>query len=122
MIVYLAAIATFTIGIAHSVLGERFILSRLFRRDDLPKIFGSDSFTRQTLRFAWHLTTVAWWGLAALMILLTQSKPSEDSALLVIAVTFLISAVIALLASRGRHFSWPVFLFIAGACWYATTT
>lgn len=52
------------VGAAHSYLGERYILIRLFRRPDLPHLFGSDLFTRRTLRFAWHLTTLAWWGFA----------------------------------------------------------
>jgi len=53
-----AALLIPALGAAHSVLGERYILIRLFRRSDLPKLFGSDTFTRRTLRFAWHLTTV----------------------------------------------------------------
>ena len=50
------------IGIIHSYLGEKYLLIRLFRRDDLPKLLGSDWFTKRVLRFAWHLTTIAWWG------------------------------------------------------------
>ena len=122
MILYFAAIATIAIGVAHSVLGERYILMRLFRRGDLPKLFGTESFTRQTLRFAWHITTIAWFGLAALMLLLAQSRLTSSNALTVLAITFLVTAVIALVASRGRHFAWPVFLFIGGACWYAAVS
>ena len=36
-----AAILSFLLGLAHSYLGERYILTRLFRRDNLPAIFGS---------------------------------------------------------------------------------
>jgi hypothetical protein len=35
---------------------RKYILIRLFRRDDLPKLFGGTEFTVRTLRFAWHLT------------------------------------------------------------------
>ena len=35
---------------------------------DLPRLFGSDWFTRRTLRFAWHITSVAWLGFAALLV------------------------------------------------------
>ena len=38
----IAAIFLFFIGLAHSILGERYILVRLFRRDNLPKLLGSD--------------------------------------------------------------------------------
>jgi len=36
-LLYLAAFLVAALGIAHSVLGERYILVRLFRRDNLPK-------------------------------------------------------------------------------------
>ncbi|HSC80175.1 MAG TPA: hypothetical protein VLC08_07470, partial [Chitinolyticbacter sp.] len=67
---YLAALLAGLLGLAHSVLGECYILIRLFRRQDLPKLFGSQDFTLRTLRFAWHLTTLAWWGFAALLLAL----------------------------------------------------
>lgn len=54
-----AAVLLLLIGLAHSYLGERYIFVRLFRLE-LTKLFGSDWFTERTLRFAWHLTTVAW--------------------------------------------------------------
>ena len=45
-----AAVLTLAVGAAHSYLGARYILIRLFRRADLPHLFGSDVFTRRTLR------------------------------------------------------------------------
>ncbi|KRC30570.1 hypothetical protein [Acidovorax sp. Root217] len=66
-----AAALIWLTGLAHSFLGERYILIRLLRREDsLPKVLGSTAFTAGTLRFAWHLTTVAWWALAYLVFLL----------------------------------------------------
>ncbi|MBA3657097.1 MAG: hypothetical protein H0W69_07085, partial [Gemmatimonadaceae bacterium] len=44
----IAALLTVVVGLAHSYLGERYILLRLFRRDDLPHLFGSDVFTKRT--------------------------------------------------------------------------
>jgi hypothetical protein len=38
---------SFAVGLAHSCLGERAILIRLFRRPNLPRLFGSDVFTRR---------------------------------------------------------------------------
>lgn len=49
---YLAAFLAAALGLAHSLLGERYILIRLFRRENLPKLFGSTAFTQRTLRFA----------------------------------------------------------------------
>jgi len=113
---YIAVFLAFAIGVAHSVLGERYILMRLFRRNNLPKLFGGTEFTTRTLRFAWHLTTVAWWGLGAIILLLARQSLSFRSVSWVVAVTFLVSSVIALVASRGRHLSWIAFLAIGGLC------
>jgi len=121
-LLYCAAALTFAIGIAHSILGERYILTRLFRRDNLPKIFGGTEFTIQTLRFAWHITTITWWGFAALLFLIAHDSLSQQNLLLVIATTFLMTGLVALVASRGRHLSWPVFLFIGGVALSAAIT
>ncbi len=117
----IAALLAVVVGVAHSVLGERYILTRLFRRDDLPALFGGPEFTKRTLRFAWHLTTVAWWGLAAIIGLLAQDLISFQRVATVLAATFLITGLITLVVSRGRHLAWPVFLCIGGICAYAST-
>ncbi|MEO0558889.1 MAG: hypothetical protein AAF170_11970 [Bacteroidota bacterium] len=111
----IAAVLIATVGLAHSVLGERYILIRLFRRE-LPHLFGSDVFTKRTLRFAWHLTTVAWWGFAAL--LMTRMESSQTS-LRIVALTAGVSGGIALVASRGRHLSWIAFFVVAVLVWWA---
>jgi hypothetical protein len=119
-LLYFAALLTFAIGIAHSVLGERYILIRLFRRNKLPKIFGSEEFTVNTLRFAWHITTIAWWGFAAILVLLAEQSISTQNLSMVLAVTFLTTGIVSLLASRGQHLSWVIFLFIGCVCLYAS--
>ncbi len=117
-----AGILAAGIGAAHSYLGERYILIRLLRRADLPKLFGSDRFTRRTLRFAWHLTTVAWWGFAALFAVMAAGTPAAPwrAVGLVAAASFGASAAVTLIGSRGRHLAWVVFLAIALAAWYGT--
>ncbi len=122
ILLYTAAILTFIIGITHSVLGERYILTRLFKRDNLPKLFGSTTFTTQTLRFAWHITTIAWWGFAVILILLAENQFSFRNISMVIAFTFLISGIISLVASKGKHYSWLVFLLIGGLSLYVAVT
>lgn len=96
------------IGLAHSYLGERYILIRLFRRDNLPKLLGSDRFTRTTLRFAWHITTIAWWGMAGALVWDAQRA---------VALAFGASAAVTVVASRGRHYAWVVFGAIAALSW-----
>ena len=110
----LAALLIVVLGLAHSVLGERYILVRLFRRSDLPKIFGSSDFTLRTLRFAWHITTVAWFGLAALMWAASQGELGTQSALQIIGYTAVASGFLPLVITRGKHLSWLVLFAIGG--------
>jgi len=108
----LAAALAVGVGIAHSVLGERYILIRLFRRSDLPRLFGGTEFTVLTLRFAWHLTTVAWFGFAAFFWSMAQGWLPSAVVAPILSFVFLASAAITGLVSRGRHLAWPVFLAI----------
>ena len=117
---YTAALLLVAIGIAHSWLGERYILMRLFRRDDLPILFGSADFTIQTLRFAWHLTTIAWWGFAAMLVLLAHPPVAAGTIGMVTGCVFLLHFAIALTASRARHLSWIIFLIVGFIAIYAT--
>jgi len=115
----IAALLTFGVGIAHSLLGEKYLLTRLFRRPDLPTLMGSTTFTVRTLRFAWHITTVAWWGFAAMLALAAYDELTEDHALHLLAITMLVTSAMILIASRGKHLAWPVFAAIAAAAFYA---
>jgi hypothetical protein len=114
-----AAGLTVLIGVAHSWLGERYLIGRLLERRDLPRLLGDDRFTKGVLRFAWHLTSVAWTGLAGVMAVLAAARPDATARALgqVLAATFLVHAVVALVGSRGRHLSWVVFLAITIAIW-----
>ena len=94
-----AAALCFALGVLHSVLGERTILGPLFERGQLPKLFGSEQFTQQTLRFTWHVTTVLLWGVP------------------VLCWTFAVCAAVALIQTRAKHFSWLVFAAIAILVW-----
>ncbi|MGQ3053798.1 MAG: hypothetical protein ACT6S0_18630 [Roseateles sp.] len=116
---YVAAVLALLVGIAHSVLGERYILIRLFRRDGLPKLFGGTEFTARTLRFAWHVTTIAWWGFAAVLVQLAQGSLTASSVAFAIGITFSATGLVTLTASRGKHLAWPVFLAIGGIALYA---
>ena len=109
-----AAILSFLLGLAHSYLGERYILTRLFRRDNLPAIFGSSAFTTQTLRFAWHLTTVLFWAFAAILWLAGSGGITQSGVLRVIGHSCIASGFLPLLITRGKHLSWIV-IFVIGA-------
>jgi hypothetical protein len=108
-----AALIIFLVGLAHSYLGERYILVRLFRRGNLPKLLGGTEFTQGTLRFAWHITTIAWWAFAVLLVLGHQGSLSASSTLQIIAGAAIASAALPLVFTRGKHLSWVAFLLVA---------
>lgn len=119
LVLYFAAFLAFGIGAIHSLLGEKFILMRLFRCADIPHLFGSADFTIRTLRFAWHLTTLAWWGFAALLILIAHPPLKLESVATVIGCTFIAHFVLAVIGTRGKHLSWVVFLVIGVSAFFA---
>jgi hypothetical protein len=119
MLLAAAALASL-LALAHSYLGERYILIRLFRGDGVPKLFGGTEFTQRTLRFAWHLPSLAWLSLAAILVKLNSHVPSRAELGMLLAGTFGVSGVVAFFGSRGRHLSWVVFLAIAVLAWLGT--
>jgi len=118
---YIGCALLIFIGLVHSYLGEKYLLIRLFRRDNLPHLMGGDWFTMRVLRFAWHITTIAWWGFAAILYLYaTPTLKTMNHVLTVIGVVFLLSGIVSFAFSRARHLSWLFFWAIAGICLYAS--
>ena len=119
-LLYFAAILTVALAVAHSVLGERYILTRLFRRDDLPELFGSPEFTIRTLRFAWHITTIAWLGFAALLVHAGRGDITASGVLQIIGLTCIASGLLPFVYTRGKHLAWIILFAIGGiALWCA---
>ena len=95
-----AAILLISIGLIHSYLGEKYILIRLFRRDNLPHLQGSDWFTKRTLRFAWHITTLAWWGFAAILLVISNNSDNIVNDILLITALVCASTTYLLTFSK----------------------
>ena len=114
-----AGVLAILIGAAHSILGEKLVLGPLFHRGQVPKLLGSTTFARQTLRFTWHLTTVLAWGIGIVIIIfsLAPLDPGSVWVLRAFAITFGISCLVSLVGARGKHFSWWVFLLITILLW-----
>jgi len=109
---FFAASLCFILGLGHSIVGERYILIPLLRHTDLPKMLGGTEFTARTLRFSWHLTSVAWWGSGALFCYMALGRISPATVAGILAGVFLISATVTFVASRGRHLAWLLFLAV----------
>lgn len=99
MAAIVAALGFFVLALAHSLLGERALLRPLFGR---PWDIGLPRAAVETiLRFAWHLTSLAWVGLGGLAL--------GWSPWAVLAAVALASGLVVLVALRG-HLAWPIFL------------
>lgn len=92
------------IGFAHSFLGERLVVGPLLASEGWSLRLGRRP-SEILLRGAWHLTTLAWLGLAAVMC---GASPA-----LAMAGVCLVSGAAGLVWLRG-HLAWPLFL-LAGA-------
>lgn len=111
-----AAVLIAALGVAHSILGEKHIINWLLTHD-LPRLFGGTSFTAGTIRFAWHITTVLFLGLAS-VVLVVALGATAATVLVVIGVTFLLSAVLPIWFTRGRHISWVILVVAGGLCFW----
>ncbi len=119
---YLAAVLLVGVGVAHSWLGERYVLRRIERSASLPKLkLGGVEMMAQVLRFAWHITSIAWFGMAAILVLMAHDALSHKTAGAAIAGTFVVSALASGIPSRGKHYSWLGFLAVAALVFYETT-
>jgi hypothetical protein len=114
-----AGIVSATIGIIHSVLGEYFILTRL---GWLPPVMGSELFTSRILRFAWHITTLLLFGMGLVLVLQACGRGNADLTVRIFSVTFLLCAILSGGISRGKHFSWVLFLVASILLWYGAPT
>jgi hypothetical protein len=108
-------------GLSHSFMGERYFLVRLFKREPLHH-FGDAVFVNRTTRIAWHLTTIAWWNAAAILMVLAFRELDNTGLIAsrIISNIFLLSGILSLAGSRGRHLSWVVFFLISLIAWLGT--
>ncbi|MFC1562069.1 hypothetical protein ACFL6I_07365 [candidate division KSB1 bacterium] len=111
---FVAGLLTFGIALAHTILGERLVIAPVLKMK-LPPLLKSTVFMRRTIRYAWHLATVVIWGFSALFIWFSFMQIDDIlyGIVSVCAVTFLCCSLLSLFMTRGRHFSWYVFLMIA---------
>lgn len=98
----LAAAMLVLLAVAHSALGEAGIIGPLLRQQwaiDEPR-WAVD----RILRFAWHLTSVAWLALAAVLL--------GVGILPAVAAAAAVSGAIVFVMLRG-HLAWPLFTLAA---------
>lgn len=92
-----------SLAVAHSILGESGVLKPLFAREwtvPIPR-----PAAEKILRFAWHLTSLAWFALAAIV--------AGADHFVAVGSLSMVSAGLIFVTLPG-HLAWPIF-FLAGA-------
>ncbi|RZU62825.1 DUF3995 domain-containing protein [Zhihengliuella halotolerans] len=93
-----AAVLLILVGVLHSILGERVVLRPLFAGSwELALSRGA---AERLLRGAWHLTSLAWWGLSATLL----GAPAGVA----FGLVCLLSAATIHVCLPG-HLAWPLF-------------
>ncbi len=112
-----AALLTLLLAAMHSVLGGRRLIAPLVKQDKFPIILGSEARARITLRVGWHVLSLMWVGIAALLAAMHFGAAATSQAFLImVATTFGLSGIAAFWLSQARHLSWVLFLPIAALC------
>lgn len=113
MLIVAAALMAF-LGIAHSILGEVYIVRPLYRQPELPRLRGAE-FPLATVRFAWHVTSMLALVVAGVLFQVAIGA-SMDAVAIWIGSSLIATGLLPLLYTRGRHPGWIVFFVVGGAC------
>jgi hypothetical protein len=79
----MAGVIAVILGIAHSYMGERYLVIPILKSEQLTKhLSGSIGLKKVALRVSWHFATIAMWGAASTLVFLS-SRPLNPTAMVV---------------------------------------
>ena len=122
-LLFTGGILAIGIGLIHSVLGELLIFKRLRNGTVIPTA-GEPLLRERNVRIlwaTWHVVTIFGWAFGAILLQYSfaSSDPDfSDAILQFIAYSMLASAVLVLVATKGRHPGWVGLLGVAVLCWF----
>ena len=119
---FAAAVLSFLVGLAHSILGEVLIFRRMRQGGLIPtnggRVIGEGHV--RILWASWHVLSLFGWCLAAILLLLSQAQPMGSTLLSpVIVIAMLASSVLVLVGTKGKHPGWVGLLAVAVLTWLA---
>jgi hypothetical protein len=106
-----AGVLTFVIGLVHSVLGETMIFRRMRLQGIIPTNGGSvlrEPHVR-ILWASWHVVTALGWCVAITLFWLalpSTAQISQSALSKAIACALLISSLLVLVGTKGKHLGW----------------
>jgi len=122
---FIAGIFCLLLGIAHSILGEFLIFKDKRREGSLIPSKGSEGLKQRHLRIiwaTWHLASVFGWCLGAILIKVSIAQSSLNVSFVEFIIhsmifAMLITSLLVLAATKGKHPGWIVLLVIAILLW-----
>jgi len=106
-----AALLCFFVGIAHSVLGEKYVLGKIAGAN--LRLRGDTVFMQRIVSLAWHVTSLLLIGFGVVLLNMAFGLHALFTDKAIVGWTFLVAAVMSLIWVRGRHPSWLIFGAIA---------
>ena len=124
-----AALIAFILGIVHSYMGEKYLVSPILRSEHLiSALSGSVGLKKVALRVCWQFATIAMWGTATTLVFLSALPFSHISLVVarIVSLTFAAYTILVFLTPGlrlihlRRHLAWAAFLAIAVLSWLGT--
>jgi drug/metabolite transporter (DMT)-like permease len=122
MFLLLAGCLMILVGLIHSFLGEKLIFSHLRMGQVVPTHIGIPLRERhiRIIWATWHIVSILGFGMAGLLFWLALSSTSIENQQLIkniIATPMLLSAMLVLWATKGRHPGWVGLSLVAIFIW-----
>lgn len=120
-----AAILAFIVGLVHAILGEVLIFNRMRVDGQVIPTVGKPILRERHVRIlwaTWHIATIFGWAIAVVLYRLAQPATDlllQDVLIQTIAFGMLASALLVLIATKGKHPGWIGLLLVAALCWLA---
>ncbi|RUT31949.1 hypothetical protein EJP77_11305 [Paenibacillus zeisoli] len=123
-----ASIIAFVVGLVHTVLGEVLIFRKL-RQGRLIPTNGGSLLSESNVRIlwaSWHALTAFGWAIAFILFWLSKMTLSEAGGTYTvlehtIAASMLVSAVLVLIGTKGKHPGWIGLSIVSVLVWMGTS-
>src|SRR6516164_368095 len=100
--VFLSAILILSTALVHSVVGEKRLITPLLamRHEGILK----SDLSRVLIRLAWHITSLSWLVLAAILVSFVLNKGEAfHCSLFAVGISFTAAGIYDAFASKGKH-------------------
>ena len=117
-----AGVLSIAVGVIHSILGEVLIFKKL-RLGSIVPTLAVEPLSERNVRIlwaTWHIASLFGWALGGLLIQIALTGVvSAGFVIEFIALAMLVSGLLVLFATKGKHPGWIGLCLVALFCWLA---